>query len=191
SAQREIGFILQRKDETGIIVDLLSEGEIPLRVTHNDTKFNNIMIDDQTGEGICVLDLDTVMPGSALYDFGDSIRFGASTAKEDEENLDLVSLDLELFTQFTRGYLSVARGFLNPSEIKHLTFAAKLITLETGIRFLTDYLDGDRYFRIDYPAHNLHRARTQLKLAADMEAKMPLMEGIIQRILSGDLQEGA
>ena len=189
--QREIAFILERQDETGVIVDLLSAGEIPLRVTHNDTKFNNIMIDDETGEGICVLDLDTVMPGSALYDFGDSIRFGANTAREDEPNLNLVSLELELFTEFTRGYLSMAQGFLNQVEIDHLAFSAKLMTLETGIRFLTDYIDGDCYFRIEHPEQNLDRARTQLKLVADMEEKMSAMEGIIQDILSDGLQEGA
>ncbi|HBN96903.1 MAG TPA: mucin desulfatase [Firmicutes bacterium] len=189
--QREIAFILEREDETGVIVDLLSAGEIPLRVTHNDTKFNNIMIDDETGEGICVLDLDTVMPGSALYDFGDSIRFGASTAKEDESNLDLVSLDLELFTEFTRGYLSMARGFLNQAEVDHLAFSVKLMTLESGIRFLTDYIDGDRYFRVEHPKHNLDRARAQLKLVTDMEEKMSAMKGIIQDILGGGLQKGS
>ncbi|NMB20069.1 MAG: aminoglycoside phosphotransferase family protein [Firmicutes bacterium] len=189
--QREIDFVLQRSDDTAVIVDLMSEGSIPLRVTHNDTKFNNILIDDETGEGICVLDLDTVMPGSALYDFGDAIRFGASTAKEDEPNLDLVALDLELFTHFTRGYLEMAREFLNPMEIKHLAFSAKLLTLETGIRFLADYLDGDQYFRIERPGHNLERARTQFKLVADMEAQMSVMEDIVQSILRGDLKEGA
>ena len=189
--QREIAFILEREDETGVIVDLLSAGEIPLRVTHNDTKFNNIMIDDETGEGICVLDLDTVMPGSALYDFGDSIRFGASTAKEDESNLDLVSLDLELFTEFTRGYLSMARGFLNQAEVDHLAFSVKLMTLESGIRFLTDYIDGDRYFRVEHPKHNLDRARAQLMLVTDMEEKMSAMKGIIQDILGGGLQKGS
>lgn len=188
---REIDFILERSADTAIIVDLMEAGDIPLRVIHNDTKFNNIMIDDVTGEGICVLDLDTVMPGSALYDFGDCIRFGASTAKEDEPNLNLVSLDLELFREFTRGYLEMAREFLNPVELEHLAFSAKLLTLETGIRFLTDYLDGDHYFRIDHPQHNLDRARTQLKLVAEMEAQMSVMEGIVQEILTGDLKEGA
>ena len=187
----EIAFVLERGKETSVIVDLLSAGEIPLRVTHNDTKLNNIMIDDVTGEGICVLDLDTVMPGSALYDFGDAIRFGASTASEDEIDLDLVSLDLKLFTQFSAGYLSMAREFLSPTEIRHLAFSAKLITLEIGIRFLTDYLDGDRYFRVEHPKHNLDRARTQLKLVADMEVKMPEMKRIISDILRDQLREGA
>lgn len=183
-ARPEISFILTREKDTGILVDLLASGKIPLRVTHNDTKFNNIMIDDQTGEGICVIDLDTVMSGSALYDFGDAIRFGASTAAEDETNLELVWLDVDLFTEFTRGYLSTALEFLYPSELKHLAFSAKLITLETGIRFLTDYLNGDQYFKIEHPEHNLDRARTQLKLVADMEAKKDLMEAIITNILN-------
>ena len=189
--KEEIAFVLGREADTGIILDLIAAGEIPLRVTHNDTKLNNIMIDNETGEGICVLDLDTVMPGSALYDFGDAIRFGASTAEEDEPNLDLVSLDLELFTQFTRGYLSMAKGFLTAAEIDHLAFSVKLITLETGIRFLTDYIEGDVYFRTDRPEHNLQRARTQFKLVADMEALLPQMEAIIRETLESDLEAGA
>lgn len=191
AVQKEIDFVMERGHETGTIVDLLKTGEVPLRVTHNDTKFNNVMIDNVTGEGICVLDLDTVMPGSALYDFGDAIRFGASTAKEDESNLDLVSMDLELFTEFSRGYLSVAREFLNPKEIGLLAFSVKLLTLETGIRFLTDYLDGDQYFRVEHSEHNLLRARTQFKLVADMENKMSQMNSIIRDLIGSDLQEGA
>ncbi len=189
--QAEISFILERADDTAVITDLLATGKMPLRVTHNDTKFNNIMIDDKTGEGICVLDLDTVMPGSALYDFGDAIRFGASTAKEDEIDLDLVSLDLELFNEFSRGYLSTAWGFLNPTEIDYLAFSVNLMTLESGIRFLTDYLDGDRYFRVAHPTHNLDRARTQLKLVADIEEKLPAMEKMIREIFASHRQEGA
>lgn len=188
--REEIAFVLAREEDTRIILDLMEAGKIPLRVTHNDTKFNNIMIDDQSGEGICVLDLDTVMPGSALYDFGDSIRFGASTALEDETNLDLVSLDLDLYTAFARGYLGAAQDFLYPEEIKHLAFSAKLLTLETGIRFLEDYIRGDVYFRIEHPSHNLDRARTQFKLVADMEAKMPQMEQIIYSILAENRKEG-
>lgn len=191
TVQDEISFILARSADTAVITNLLATGEIPLRVTHNDTKFNNIMIDDETGEGICVLDLDTVMPGSALYDFGDAIRFGASTAKEDEPNLDLVSLDLELFTEFSRGYLTMAREFLNSTEIDQLAFSVKLLTLESGIRFLTDYIEGDRYFRIEHADHNRDRARAQLKLVADIEAKLPAMERIVREILASDCQEGA
>lgn len=190
TVQREIEFILDREADTGIILDLMEAGKIPLRVTHNDTKFNNILIDDKTGEGLCVLDLDTVMPGSALYDFGDSIRFGASTALEDETDLDLVSLDLELFTAFARGYLSSAQDFLYPEEIKQLAFSAKLLTLETGIRFLEDYIRGDVYFRVAYPEHNLARARTQIKLVADMEQKMPQMEQIVYATLADSQKEG-
>ena len=189
--QREIDFILERAEETGVIVDLLQSGEIPLRVTHNDTKLNNVMFDQVTGEGICVLDLDTVMPGSALYDFGDSIRFGASTAREDETDLERVALDLKLFAAFSSGYLSMVKEFLHSAEIGHLVFAVKLITLEIGMRFLTDYLDGDRYFRVEHPRHNLDRARAQLKLVADVEAKTSEMERIIQDILDGQLKEGA
>lgn len=185
----EIAFILAREKDTGVLIDLMSAGEIPLRVTHNDTKFNNIMIDDKTGEGICVLDLDTVMPGSILYDYGDAIRFGASTALEDEPNLELVWLDLDLFTAYTQGYLSVAKDFLVPAELKQLAFSAKLMTLEVGMRFLTDYLQGDTYFKIGHPTHNLDRARTQLKLVADMEAKMPTMEAIIATIIKENRRE--
>lgn len=181
--QEEIAFILAREGDTSVIVDLMAQGKVPLRVTHNDTKLNNIMIDDETGEGICVLDLDTVMPGSILYDFGDAIRFGASTALEDETNLDLVSLDLELFTAYAKGYLSVAHEFLVPAEVHYLAFSAKLIALELGMRFLTDYLQGDTYFKVDHATHNLDRARTQLKLVVDMERKMPEMEAIITNIL--------
>ncbi len=188
-ARREIDFLLAREQDTGVLIDLIASGEIPLRVTHNDTKFNNIMIDDKTGEGICVLDLDTVMPGTVLYDYGDAIRFGASTALEDEPNLDLVWLDLDLFAAYTRGYLSVAQDFLVPTEIKYLAFSAKLLTLETGLRFLTDYLQGDCYFKVAHPNHNLVRARTQLKLVADMEAKMSQMEAIISTILEENSRE--
>lgn len=182
--QSEIDFILERSEEAGIIVDLMAAGEIPLRVTHNDTKFNNIMIDDHTGEGICVLDLDTVMPGSSLYDYGDAIRFGASTAEEDETDLALVSLDINLFRKFTEGYLEEASSFLNAAELRHLAFSAKLMTLETALRFLQDYLYGDVYFRVERPEQNLDRARTQIKLVQEMEANMEQMEAIIAEILN-------
>lgn len=178
--QKEVDFILERAEDTRVVVDAIAEGTIPLRVTHNDTKFDNIMIDDETGEGICVLDLDTVMPGSALYDFGDAIRFGASTAAEDEQDLSKVNLDLELFAEFTKGYLSNGPDFLTPGELEHLAFSAKLMTLECGMRFLGDHLNGDVYFRIHRPGHNLDRARTQLKLVADMEAKFAEMKRIVE-----------
>lgn len=179
----EIAFVKERKNEISLIVDLLKQRKIPLRVTHNDTKFNNIMIDDQTGEGICVIDLDTVMPGSSLYDFGDAIRFGASSALEDEKDLTKVWVRLDLFDAFTRGFLETAGDFLTPLELRYLAFSAKLMTFECGIRFLTDYLNGDTYFKIRREEHNLDRARNQFKLVKDMEEKKEAMEAIVNKYL--------
>ena len=179
SVKAEIEFALEREKDAGIIVNALKENKIPLRVTHNDTKLNNVLIDNETGRGLCVIDLDTVMPGSMLYDFGDSIRFGASTAAEDETDLNKVSMDLHLFEEYTRGYLEVLKDSITPNEVELLAFSAKLLTLECGIRFLTDYLDGDNYFKIHRPNQNLDRARTQLKLVADMEKKMDKMNEIV------------
>ncbi len=181
NAKQEIEFILQRKGDVSIVTDLMEKGKIPTRVTHNDTKFNNIMIDDKTGEGICVLDLDTVMPGSALYDFGDAIRFGASSALEDERDLSLVYMKVELFEAFARGFLSETKDILTQEEERLLSFSAKLMTLECGMRFLGDYLNGDIYFKVHREGHNLDRARTQIKLVADMEQKMDDMKKIIQK----------
>ena len=161
---------------------MLSNGELPLRVTHNDTKLNNVMFDNETDEGICVIDLDTVMPGLSLYDFGDSIRFGASTAAEDEKDLSKVNFDIELYNVYTEGYLSAAGKSLTDAEIEYLPFSSKLMTLECGMRFLGDYLNGDTYFRIDYPEHNLVRARTQFKLVEDMEKQMDEMKKVTQEI---------
>lgn len=177
--QAEIQFAQKRKVEASLVVDLIADGKIPLRVTHNDTKLNNVMIDNETGEAVCVLDLDTVMPGSALYDFGDAVRFGASTAAEDETDLSKVGIDLDLFREFTNGYLSAAGEFLTPTELEYLAFSAKLITYELGMRFLTDHLNGDVYFRIHRPNHNLDRARSQFKLVEDMEAKMDQMTAVV------------
>ena len=177
----EIAFVKERKNDISLIVDLLKQGEIPLRVTHNDTKFNNIMIDDQTGEGICVIDLDTVMPGSTLYDFGDSIRFGASSALEDEKDLSKVEIKLDLYEEFTRGFLESARELITPAELQYLAFSAKLMTFECGIRFLTDYLNGDIYFKIRRENHNLDRARNQFKLVKDMEEKQAEMEAVADK----------
>ena len=176
TVQPEIDFVLQREADTHVLVDLLQKGELPLRVTHNDTKLNNILFDNDTKEGICVVDLDTVMPGLSLYDFGDSIRFGASTAAEDEPDLSKVHFSMELFRAYTRGYLGAAGDSLTATEIAYLPFSAKLMTLECGMRFLTDYLEGDGYFRISYPEHNLVRCRTQFALVAEMEAQMPQMQ---------------
>jgi Ser/Thr protein kinase RdoA (MazF antagonist) len=172
----EIEFVLQREADTHVLVDLLRAGELPLRVTHNDTKLNNILFDNETKRGICVVDLDTVMPGLSLYDFGDSIRFGASTAAEDEPDLEKVHFSLDLYSAYTRGYLSAAGDSLTDREIEYLPFSAKLMTLECGMRFLTDYLEGDVYFRVAYPEHNLVRCRTQFALVAQMEKQMPQMQ---------------
>ena len=184
AAKKEIEFVKAHKDETRIITDLIKKGEIPLRVTHNDTKLNNILFDKKTGESLAVIDLDTVMPGSALYDFGDSIRFGASTAAEDEKNLERVEISLEYFKAYADGFLSEAGDILMPAEKKNLAFSAKLITFECGMRFLTDYLNGNTYFKTDYPGHNLVRAKNQFKLVADMEKKADKMNAVINEIIN-------
>lgn len=175
----EIEFVNKRAEETGKIVELLQSGMLPVRVTHNDTKFNNVMIDDETGEGICVVDLDTVMPGSALYDFGDAIRSGTNPADEDERDLSKVCMDLKLFEKYTNGYLDATREVLTDMEIELLPLSAKLMTLECGMRFLTDYLSGDVYFKIHREEHNLDRCRTQFKMVEDMESKWEDMHSIV------------
>ena len=180
TVQAEIQFVEQRAAETSILVDNLEAGILPQRVTHNDTKFNNVMIDDATGQGICVIDLDTVMPGLSLYDFGDAVRSSANSAAEDERDLSLVTVDLDTFEHLTAGYLDAAGGFLTAAEIDYLPFSAKLMTLECGMRFLTDHLDGDLYFRIHRPDHNLDRCRTQFKMVRDFEAKLGAMERIVE-----------
>ena len=177
----ELAFAFAREDDTKIVVDLIEKGEIPVRVTHNDTKLNNIMFDSNTKNPICVVDLDTVMPGSALYDFGDAIRFGASTGAEDEKDLSKITIDLNLYEKYVNGFLSTAGKSLNKTEIEYLPFSAKLLTFECGMRFLTDYLDGDVYFGTAYPEHNLDRCRTQFKLVADMEAKFEEMKKITEK----------
>lgn len=182
-AADEIEFIKTRKDKCAVIVDALAEGKIPVRVTHNDTKLNNILMDKTTGEGICVIDLDTVMPGSALYDFGDAIRFGASSALEDEADLSKVYFRADMFEAFARGYIKGAGGALTESEIRGLPTGAYILTLETGMRFLTDYLEGDVYFRTEYPDHNLIRARNQLHLVYDLETRMGEFDAIIEKFI--------
>lgn len=167
----EIKFIMDRENETSLLVDMLEKQELPLRVTHNDTKLSNILLDANTKEGLCVIDFDTIMPGTVLYDFGDAIRTGACWSAEDEKDLSKVYIDLDLYEAFTRAFVANAKAGLTESEIKFLPLGAKIITLEQGIRFLTDYLDGDLYYKISYPEHNLDRTRTQLKLVADTEAK--------------------
>lgn len=180
---KEIQFVLDREADCHVICDALAKAEIPLRVTHNDTKLNNIMIDNRTGKGLCVIDLDTVMPGSALYDYGDSIRFGASTGAEDEQNLDLISCDMELFEIYTKGYTEGCAGSLTEREIRLMPMGAKLMTLECGMRFLADHLQNDIYFKIHRENHNLDRARTQFKLVADMEAKWDQMNAIVEKYI--------
>ncbi len=178
----EIDFVLERKEDSEVLVNLIDEGKLPIRVTHNDTKINNIMFDNQSNKGICILDLDTVMPGLSLYDFGDAIRSGAVTAKEDEPDTSKVKLDVELYKAYTEGYLSAAGKSLTPKEAKYLPFSAKLLTFECGMRFLTDYLDGDTYFHTEYAEHNLVRARSQFALVSDIEKNMPYLEEITAEI---------
>ncbi len=183
SVSQEVKFFLDRADFTTVVLDKIADGSVPLRVTHNDTKLNNIMIDDKTEEGICLIDLDTVMPGSFLYDFGDSLRFGASTADEDERDLSKVNFDIEIYKQFTDGYLSQVKNVLTPAEAKLLPHSVKLMTMECGMRFLADHLNGDTYFAIHRENHNLDRARTQIKLIQDMEAKFEEMVSITENLL--------
>lgn len=179
--QAEIDFIMARENDTTVCGDMLKKSELPLRVTHNDTKLNNVMIDDATGKGLCVLDLDTVMPGLSINDFGDSVRFGASTAKEDEQDLSKVTMDINLFDVFSKGFLEACGDALTQNEINMLPFGAKIMTFECGMRFLTDYLQGDVYFKIHREGHNLDRCRTQLKLVADMENKWSEMKAVIEK----------
>ena len=180
--EAEIRFVMEHKADCSVAVNALREGKLPLRVTHNDTKLNNILIDEDTQEGICIIDLDTTMPGLSIYDFGDSIRFGANHSAEDEKDLSKVNFDIELYKRYTRGFLEGAQGGLTQAELDYLPWGAKLMTLECGIRFLTDYLDGDNYFHIHYPEQNLDRCRTQFKLVADMEAQWEQMHEIVKEI---------
>ncbi len=177
----EIAFVRARKADCERMVGWLAEGKLPLRVTHNDTKLNNILMDEQTRKGICIIDLDTVMPGLAANDYGDSIRFGANDCKEDEKDLTRVNFSLPLFETYTEGFLKAAGDALTDFEKETLPWGARLMTLECGIRFLTDYLDGDNYFRTHYPEHNLDRCHTQFKLVADMERDWDRMAEIVKK----------
>lgn len=181
TCREEVAFCLERKALAESLVTKLEAGVLPVRVTHNDTKINNILMDEATGKPICIIDLDTIMPGACAYDFGDSIRFGASSAKEDEQDLEKVYMSLELFEAFTQGYLEAVGASLTEEEAKSLAIGSMVITFETGIRFLGDYLNGDVYFKVAREGHNLDRARTQLKLVADMESKLPEMEAIVEK----------
>lgn len=177
----EISFVNERKEFMNTLEDAHLSGKLPLKVTHNDTKMNNVLLDKDTREPVCVVDLDTIMPGYSVNDFGDSIRFGASTAAEDEKDLDKVHFDLSLFKTYTRGFLKGCGGTLSDDELALLPVGAIMMTLECGMRFLTDYLDGDTYFKTAYPEHNLVRCRTQFKLVSEMEAHIDDMNKIIKR----------
>ena len=178
---QKVGMIDAAFDPAEVMVDLLAAGKLPLRVTHNDTKLNNILFDKTTGEGLCVIDLDTVMPGLAANDFGDSIRFGANHCAEDEADLSKVNFSMELFEIYTKGFLQAAGEAFTPLEKQTLPWGAKLMTMECGMRFLADYLEGDHYFHINYETQNLNRARTQFKLTADMEKSWDAMQKIIEK----------
>ncbi|NLE35204.1 MAG: aminoglycoside phosphotransferase family protein [Bacteroidales bacterium] len=182
SVSRETDEILRREEEMKIILRLGAEGKIPLRITHNDTKFNNILFDRKTGRALLIIDLDTVMPGYVHYDFGDAIRTAANRAEEDSEDLSEVSMDTEIFRAYAEGFLTEAGDTLNATEIEYLPFAPKLLTYIMATRFLTDYIDGDNYYKIKHPLHNLQRTRAQLALLQDMEAQYDTMVQIIKNI---------
>lgn len=182
--QAEISFARARASECARITDLIASGEIPERVTHNDTKLNNVLLDEVTSEGICVIDLDTTMPGSALYDFGDMVRTAVPTTREDDPDVREIGVRLDRFEALVKGYLSTAT-FLNPTELEHLAFSGKLITLECGIRFLTDYLNGDTYFKIKRPDHNLDRCRNQFAFVTALEKEMPAIQEIVSKVIAG------
>ena len=179
--EKEIQFVLDRTELAHVLCDMQDQGKLPLRVTHNDTKLNNIMIDNATGKAICVIDLDTVMPGLSVNDFGDSIRFGASTGAEDEKDLTKVSCNLHLYEVYVKGFIEGCGGALTETELDMLPMGAILMTFECGMRFLTDYLEGDHYFKIHREGHNLDRCRTQFKLVKDMEEKLSRMKEIVNK----------
>jgi len=179
-AKAEAEFLLSREELAHIAVDAIESGKMPLRVTHNDTKLNNVLIDKATDKGMCVIDLDTVMPGSVLYDFGDAIRFGACTTAEDDPDTSRIAVDLGLFEQFTKGFIKGLGGSLTDCEYDLLAEGALLMTYELCLRFLGDYFNGDVYFKLNYPEHNLVRARAQIALLRDMEKKLPDMKAIVE-----------
>lgn len=180
----EINFVRARKEFTSLFVNKLENGTLPLRVTHNDTKLNNVLMDSETGRPVAVIDLDTVMPGSYLYDFGDAIRFGATRAAEDEKDLSIVNFEISLFEKFAQGYLEKCGEFLTDTEIEMLPYASIMLTFECGMRFLSDYINGDVYFKIHREDHNLDRARTQFKLVSDMEKQIDDMKAVINKIMN-------
>ncbi len=182
-AREAISFALEREPTISVITNALTDGRLPLRITHNDTKINNILFDDRTGKAICVIDLDTTMPGSSLYDFGDMVRTTTSFASEDERDLAKVQLEIEMFRALADGYLTEAGDFLTPEEIDHLVFSGRLITYTIGLRFLTDFLEGDTYFRVHRPGQNLDRAQAQFGLVRSMEAQEQAMNQCVRELL--------
>ena len=186
NVRQEITFLQQREADCSIVVDAITRGEIPERVTHNDTKLNNILIDDYTQQGLCVIDLDTAMPGSALYDFGDMVRSATSPTSEDETDLTRVICRLEYFEALARGYLDALGDTLNAHEKRLLAFSGKLLTLEVGMRFLTDYLDGDIYFKTAHPEHNLERCRNQFALVSSIEQRLDTMNALVEKLEEQD-----
>jgi len=181
-AKAEIDFALQREPIVDVILKAMAKSRIPERITHNDTKFNNVMLDNRTGEAMCVVDLDTVMPGCALYDFGDMVRTTTSPTLEDERDLSKVKMQMPMFKKLAQGYLSTAGQFLTPAEKALIAFSGKLITFEIGLRFLTDHLSGDTYFRIHRPGHNLDRTRTQFTLVQSIERQENAMQKFVDRL---------
>ncbi len=182
--QAELELLKSWENRYSRIVDMMATGEIPTRITHNDTKINNVMLDEETDDAVCVIDLDTVMPGSVLYDFGDMVRTATCMAQEDEEDLSKVKMEMPFFESLAEGYLDAAHGFLTQKEVEFMPFAGWLITTEIGIRFLTDYLDGDLYFRTSKPEHNLIRARNQFKLAQSIDAQTISMGKYVRRLMN-------
>lgn len=182
SCAEEIKFLFDRKDTLGKVIEGLKDGSIPLRVTHNDTKINNILMDSKTGEARAIIDLDTIMPGSMLYDFGDAIRSGAITAKEDEKDLSKIGINLNLFKAYAKGFCDALKHSITEKEKELLAYSVYLLTIEVAIRFLTDYLMGDVYFKIDYEDHNLIRAKAQIKYVKEIERNMKTMEEIVKGI---------
>lgn len=181
SAEEEIRFSRDREQDTRVLVDLIGQGKLPLCITHNDTKLNNVMFDDVSGEGICVIDLDTVMRGTVLYDFGDAVRSAAALSAEDDARISGSALSLDIFEHLTRGYIESAGDFLTPVELDNLVLSAKLMSLECGLRFLTDHLNGDTYFKVSRPGQNLDRCRAQFNLVRDIESHSQEMQRIVDR----------
>ena len=179
----ELELVRTWAPKLGKLVEMQRAGQLPTRITHNDTKINNVMLDEDTDIAVCVIDLDTVMPGLSLYDFGDMVRTATCVAGEDEKDLSKISMQMPFFESLAEGYLDAAHSFLTKEEVDQLAFSGWLITVEIGIRFLTDYLDGDKYFRVDYPEHNLVRARNQFALAKSIQSHLPRMQKHIRKLV--------